>query len=68
LTASTEDRYNYGKYRDEQVAHFTPSINIESVYNRCIIFDPRCWHSAEKFFGTAIKDSRLTQVFFIKAS
>ncbi len=68
LTASQEERLKYAKYREEQVRHFTPSVNIESVYNRCIIFDPRCWHSAEKFFGNTPEDSRLTQVFFIKAS
>jgi len=67
LLSTPEERETFAKYRQEQVAHFTKSIEIESVYNRCIIFDPRNWHSAEKFFGENFVDSRLTQVFFIRA-
>jgi len=67
LLSDSAERETFAKYRQEQVAHFTKSIEIESVYNRCIIFDPRNWHSAENFFGDNIADSRLTQVFFIRA-
>lgn len=67
LLSDPTKRETFAKYRQEQVAHFTKSIEIESVYNRCIIFDPRNWHSAENFFGENIADSRLTQVFFIRA-
>ena len=66
--ASPEDRATYAKYREEQVAHFKKSIVVENVYNRLIMFDSRCWHSADNFFGTLPEESRLTQVFFIKAS
>jgi hypothetical protein len=67
LFSAPEERDTYSKYRDEQISHFTKSITIESVYNRCIIFDPRCWHSAETFFGDDLESARLTQVFFIRA-
>lgn len=36
----------------------------ENVYNRCIIFDAKKFHSATKYFGTEPKNSRLIQVFF----
>jgi len=67
LLSNPAERETFAKYRQEQVAHFSKSIEMESVYNRCIIFDPRNWHSAENFFGSTPNDSRLTQVFFIRA-
>lgn len=67
LVASDEEREKHTKYRQEQRAHFTPTTTIESVFNRCIIFDPRTWHSANKFFGKEKQDTRLTQVFFARA-
>jgi len=63
---SSEDRAVYAKYREEQVSQFKKSIIVENVFNRMILFDSRCWHSADNFFGTTTQDSRLTQVFFIK--
>ena len=36
----------------------------ENVYNRCIIFDAKQFHSATKYFGSTPQDSRLIQVFF----
>ncbi len=67
LVASDEEREKHAKYRKEQRAHFTPTTTIENVFNRCIIFDPRTWHSADTFFGKEKQDTRLTQVFFASA-
>jgi hypothetical protein len=67
LVASDQEREQYTKYRKEQRMHFTPTTTIESVFNRCIIFDPRTWHSANTFFGIEKHDTRLTQVFFARA-
>lgn len=67
LVASEEEREKHKKYREEQRSHFTPTTTIETVFNRCIIFDPRTWHSADKFFGKEKRDTRLTQVFFARA-
>lgn len=66
LLASPEERSHLAKYREEQVAYFTPNTVVDNVYNRLVLFDSRCWHSADKFFGTTRDDTRLTQVFFIK--
>jgi len=67
LLASNEERIKYKDLREEQRKHFTPTITIENCYNRCILFDTRLWHSADGFFGTTKEDTRLTQVFFLKA-
>lgn len=67
LVANEEERLQYDKYRTDQIAHFTRTTEIGHVYNRCIIFDPRTWHSADNFFGKDKQDTRLTQVFFIHA-
>lgn len=66
LIASPEERATLAKYREEQVGYFTPNTIMDNVYNRLVLFDSRCWHSADKFFGTTKTDTRLTQVFFIK--
>lgn len=58
------DHSTLQKYRDQQRAYFVPSVVTENRFNRCIIFDPRQWHSADNFFGTTLEDSRLTLVFF----
>jgi hypothetical protein len=68
VNASPEERKQFIKYRNEQVSHFTQTIEVGNVYNRCVIFDSRHWHSADNFFGNSTEDTRLTQVFFIKAS
>lgn len=36
----------------------------ENVFNRCVIFNAKHFHSATKYFGTTPENSRLTQVFF----
>lgn len=67
LVSTPEERVQFAKYREEQIANFKPNTVIDNVYNRLVMFDSRCWHSADNFFGTTKQDSRLTQVFFIKA-
>ena len=67
LFADEKERKNLGKYREEHKSFFTPNMVIENIYNRCIIFDPRVWHSPGNFFGTTDNDARLTLVFFAKA-
>jgi len=64
--SNEDEREKFVKYRTEQRAHFTPTIHIKNVYNRCIIFDTRNWHSADNFFGSTKEDTRLTNVFFFK--
>jgi hypothetical protein len=64
LSTDPEVRKGYAKYRDEQRAFFKPATNVDCVWNRCVMFDPRTWHSADNFFGTTKDDTRLTLVFF----
>ena len=64
--SAEEDRSKFIKYRQEQRSHFTPTVRIGNVYNRCVIFDTRNWHSADNFFGKTKEDTRLTNVFFFK--
>jgi len=37
---------------------------VENVYNRCVIFNAKRFHSATKYFGITPENSRLFQVFF----
>lgn len=67
LVATPEERTAFAKYREEQISYFTPNTIIDNVYNRLVMFDSRCWHSADNFFGVEKHDARLTQVFFIRA-
>jgi hypothetical protein len=64
LAASPEDRINYAGYKEQQRSFFKPTMTIENEFNRCIMFHPSEWHSAEQFFGTTKEDSRLCMLFF----
>ena len=44
--------------------HFEPVDVMGNVYNRLVIFDASCIHSASQYFGTVIDNSRLWQMFF----
>lgn len=68
LDVEVEQKEKFDKIREQQVAEFKKTITMESVYNRCIIFDTRQWHSPENFYGTTLEDSRLTQVFFARVA
>lgn len=43
---------------------FEPVDVMGNVYNRLVIFDASCIHSASEYFGTVMKNSRLWQMFF----
>ena len=64
LSTNIETRNKLSSARDEQRSKFRPNMIIENVYNRCIIYDPRTWHSPNNFFGKTREDARLTLVFF----
>ena len=44
---------------------FTPIDQIGNVFNRLLIYRGDIYHKSNKYFGKEIRDSRLTQVFFI---
>jgi hypothetical protein len=66
LHANEDERAALARYREEQRATFRPTMTIENVYNRCILFDPKVCHAPNNFFGKTKEDSRLTLVFFAK--
>jgi hypothetical protein len=66
FSETSEERETFAKYRAEQRSCFTPATTVGNVYNRCVIFDTRNWHSADNFFGTDKDNTRLTHVFFCK--
>lgn len=43
---------------------FEPVDVMGNVYNRLVIFDASCIHSASEYFGTVMENSRLWQMFF----
>jgi hypothetical protein len=43
---------------------FEPVDVIGNVYNRLVIFDASCIHSASQYFGTVRENARLWQMFF----
>lgn len=43
---------------------FEPVDVLGNVYNRLVIFDARCIHSASGYFGTVTENCRLWQMFF----
>jgi hypothetical protein len=38
--------------------------SIGNIFNRLVLFDAQCFHSASKYFGSNINDSRLFHLFF----
>jgi len=41
---------------------------IGNVYNRLVMYRSDIYHKSNKYFGSGLRDGRLTQVFFIKAN
>ncbi len=44
---------------------FDEILRVNNVYNTLIVYEGEHFHAANKFYGNALTDSRLTQVFFI---
>jgi hypothetical protein len=61
---TTQDLKKYLKFKEQQRELFKKNMYIENVYNRCVMFAPYQWHSAENYFGDTIETSRLTITFF----
>lgn len=57
---------DYLDLNQKRAKQFSEVTKIENVYNRCVIYDSRTWHSANKYFGNTRENSRLTLVFFGK--
>lgn len=59
-----EDRHVFDRYKEEQRLLFKKNMTIHNVFNRCVLYSPLVWHSADRFFGSSNDDSRLTLNFF----
>lgn len=59
-----EDRHTFDRYKEEQQSLFKKNMTIHNVFNRCALYSPLVWHSADRFFGSSKDDSRLTLNFF----
>ena len=45
---------------------FDEAVRVNNVYNTLILYEGDTFHAASQFFGTALENARLAQVFFIK--
>jgi len=45
---------------------FDEVVRVNNVFNSLIIYEGQHFHAANHFFGNTLKNSRLTQVFFVK--
>ena len=62
-----EERQLFDKHKEEQRSFFKKNMTIHNVFNRCAIYSPLLWHSADTFFGNDRLNSRLTINFFGRA-
>jgi len=65
LRHSSEEGIDFsfnGGFYDSTKFDITDSVG--NIYNRLIIMDARCIHSAGPYFGQGIEDGRLTHLFF----
>jgi hypothetical protein len=64
FASNPKDRSNFERYKQKQRLFFQKNTTIHNVFNRCVMYSPLLWHSADTFFGTTRQDSRLTLNFF----
>lgn len=62
-----DKRFKAGKIAMDTSYHsmFDEIVRVNNVYNTLILYEGRHYHAANQFFGEALKDSRLAQVFFV---
>ena len=54
--------YKYGRISKRVNTYFNPIAKIPNKFNRILLFNAKLSHRAQKFYGTSIKNSRLTLV------
>lgn len=62
-----DERFKAGEIVMDTSYHsmFDEIVRINNVYNTLVIYEGKHYHAANQFFGQQLKDSRLTQVFFV---
>jgi len=65
--AQNDARFRAGEIVMDTSYHsmFDEVLRVNNVYNSLILYEGNNYHAANNFFGKTLKDSRLTQVFFI---
>lgn len=65
--AQNDDRFREGQIVMDTSYHsmFDEIARVNNFYNTLILYEGDYHHAANNFFGKTLKDSRLTQVFFI---
>lgn len=51
-------------FRKNEKSEVIPTVEVENIYNRMIIFDPNVFHMPAGVFGNTLENSRLTITFF----
>lgn len=67
FSSPPEERYKFNNYKEDQRSYFKKNMTVHNVFNRCVLYSPLLWHSADKFFGDTDQTSRLTLNFFGRA-
>ena len=67
FSSEPTQRLSFEKHKDEQKSYFKRNMTVHNVLNRCVLYSPLVWHSADKFFGNSDQTSRLTINFFGRA-
>ncbi len=67
-----EEKFNFYRNngedkRDVINSMFTETVRVNNMYNRLLVYEAEQFHGGNNFFGSTDEDSRLTQIFFIKA-
>jgi hypothetical protein len=62
-----DERFKAGKkiMATDYHSMFDEVVRINNVYNTLILYEGQHFHAANKFFGETLKNSRLSQVFFV---
>ncbi len=68
FSSSPDQRHVFDPQKQEQRSYFKKNMTIHNVFNRCVLYSPLVWHSADKFFGDDDQTSRLTLNFFGRAA
>tara|TARA_B100000686_G_C16601503_1_gene868908 strand:- start:406 stop:1014 length:609 start_codon:yes stop_codon:yes gene_type:complete len=58
-------RFLFNKKLESHDSKFKNPCVVSNRFNRCVVFDSKCYHRAQNFFGTTISNSRLTLISFL---
>jgi hypothetical protein len=62
----TAQNWALSKALKENNSNFTKTVEFNSIYNSCIIFDGHNYHSADHYYDKNCEEDRLTLITFFK--